>query len=292
MVVLPSFSERLNVLSVSGQSAPHDSVVTTRSGGTISLYTPRIPISVPLERRQTKRHVPPSRRSISHTGMVQPSGPNIQFGTCSGFVNASKTSLRGASTTRVMTTSRSDGVVNVVVPALLSVAMLLLLFFHALEVLVESLVARVPETAIVLRPLGDLFERRRFEPAGAPLRLAAARDEAGALEHAEVLGNGRAADRERRGNLFDRGRAGGEAGENRAARRVGEGGKGRTQVIRCHLYITTRLTNRMVIYDSRLPVKRRFPRKADTRVRRYEKKSCLAARRGGPMCPPPRSSSD
>ena len=30
------------------------------------------------------------------TGIVQPSGPSIQFGRCSGLVQASKTSARGA----------------------------------------------------------------------------------------------------------------------------------------------------------------------------------------------------
>src|SRR5271157_3996149 len=57
-VVLPSSSERVSVLSVSGQSPPHDSVDTSRSGGVISRYTPRISISLPSEWRQPKRHVP------------------------------------------------------------------------------------------------------------------------------------------------------------------------------------------------------------------------------------------
>jgi len=39
-----------------------------------------------------------------------------------------------------------------------------------------------PETAIILGPLGDFLEWRRLEPVGAPLRLAAARDETGALD--------------------------------------------------------------------------------------------------------------
>src|SRR6266545_6909511 len=132
IVVLPSSSERIRVLRVSGQSPPHDSVETSRSGGVISRYTPRIPISVPSERRQTKCHIPPARRSISQTGMVQPLGPNIQCGRCLGSVQASKTSLRGASTTRAMTISRSDGVVNVVARTLCAVAMSLLPSFQEL----------------------------------------------------------------------------------------------------------------------------------------------------------------
>jgi hypothetical protein len=51
------------------------------------------------------------------------------------LVQASQTSLRGASKTRVMTISRSDGVVNVITPTLFvvfAVAMLALLLFQAL----------------------------------------------------------------------------------------------------------------------------------------------------------------
>src|SRR5207245_11457837 len=88
IVVLPAFSVRTSVLSVSGQSPPHDSVATSRSGGAISRYTPPIPISVPSERRQTKCHAPPGRRSISQTGRVQPLGPNIQCGGSLGVVHA------------------------------------------------------------------------------------------------------------------------------------------------------------------------------------------------------------
>jgi hypothetical protein len=45
--------------------------------------------------------------------MVQPGGPNSQRRSNSGFDMASKTSRRGASNVRVMTTSRSVGVVTV-----------------------------------------------------------------------------------------------------------------------------------------------------------------------------------
>src|ERR1700687_3365492 len=109
IVVLPSSSVRINVLSVSGHVPPQDSVETSRSGGLISLYTPRISISVPSPRRHTQRCAPPGRRSISQTGIVQPSGSSIQRGRCLGLVQASKTSLRGASKTRVTTASRSVG---------------------------------------------------------------------------------------------------------------------------------------------------------------------------------------
>src|SRR6266566_2171864 len=166
--------------------------------------------------------------------MVQPLGP-IQCGRCSGLVNASKTSRRGASTTRVTTTSRSDGVVNVVAPTSCAVAMIPLPLLEVLYVLIQSFEALVPKAAIALGPLDDLPQRRRLEPAGAPLCLAAARDEAGVLEHPEVLGDRGAAHRERRRELLDRGRTGGEAREDRAPRRVGQGGEGGAQGVRCHV---------------------------------------------------------
>src|SRR5918992_1490745 len=154
--------------------------------------------SVSFVFRQTKCHAPPGRRSISQTGIVHPSGPVIQCGTCSGFVQASQTRRRGASTTRVMTTSRSVGVVSVVVPTLFAfaVATFLLLGFEVLEKRIESVVIRVPDAAIALGPLGHFLERRRLEPHRTPLRLATARDEAGPLQDSQVLGDGRPAHRE------------------------------------------------------------------------------------------------
>src|ERR1700690_1870610 len=112
-VVFPACSVRTSVLMVSGHSGPQDSLETRRSGGLTSRYSPRISISLPLEWRQTKCQEPPGRRSTSQTGIVQPSGPSIQWGRYLGLVQASKTSLRGAWKTRVMRTSRSAGVVTV-----------------------------------------------------------------------------------------------------------------------------------------------------------------------------------
>src|SRR4029453_2350518 len=117
---------------------------------------PRISILVPSSLRQTKRHGPPGRRSISQTGIVQPSGPSSQFGTCSEFVQASQTSSRGASKARVISSSRSDTVVRVVSPTFV-VDILPLLSLELLQVLVEPFVALIPEAPVVLCPLGHLF---------------------------------------------------------------------------------------------------------------------------------------
>src|SRR6476619_2587084 len=132
-----------------------------RSGGVISLYIPLMPISSPSGPLRTYRHEPPGRRSISHTGTDQPRGPN-QCGTCAGLVNASNTSCRGASNSRVISISRSDGVVKVVSPIVL-VVIVVLLRLQTVQVLVQPLVALVPEAAVALRPLRHLTQRRRLE---------------------------------------------------------------------------------------------------------------------------------
>src|SRR5262245_6739683 len=44
-----------------------------------------MPISVPSWFRQTWRYLPPTRRSISHTGIDQPGGPSSQRRTSSGW---------------------------------------------------------------------------------------------------------------------------------------------------------------------------------------------------------------
>src|SRR3954462_11728173 len=111
-------------------------------------------MSVPSGPCTTKRQAPPGRKSIWHTGSVHPLGPN-QCGTCSGLVKASQTSLRGASKTRVMTISRSDGVVNVVAPKSVATAIIFLLFFQVLEIFVQSSEGLIPEAAIALGPNGD-----------------------------------------------------------------------------------------------------------------------------------------
>src|SRR5579885_3214877 len=133
--------------------------------------------SSPLPLRQRKCQAPPGRRSISQMGIVQPSGPSSHCGTCCGSVHAAQTSRRGASNTRVITISRSDGVLNRVRPismfaatiVLLLLLFLLLLFllFQRFEVAVEPRVAGLPEAAVALGPLRHLPERRRLEPAGA-----------------------------------------------------------------------------------------------------------------------------
>src|SRR5712692_9744976 len=120
------------------------------------------------------RMAPPGRASSSQTGFVNPCGPH-HCATCFGSVHTLNTSSRDASKTRVMTSIRSDGSVA----GLFLSAMFLLLVLKFVQVIVQTIEALVPERAIVLHPVGDVLERARLQPAGPPLRLAAARDQAG-----------------------------------------------------------------------------------------------------------------
>ena len=95
----------------------------------------------------------------------------------------------------------------VVAAALFAVAMVSLLCLELLQVRIQALVARVPEAAIAFGPLRDPLERRRLEPAGTPLRVAAATDEARALQHPEVLRDRGLAHREWLAQLLYGGRA-------------------------------------------------------------------------------------
>src|SRR2546421_9012385 len=87
-----------------------------------------------------------------------------------------------------MTSTRSA--VSVTALAALLAAMLFLLGLQLAQVIVEAIEALFPEPPIALEPIGDFLEPDRLEPARPPLRLAAARDQAGALRHLEGLGDG------------------------------------------------------------------------------------------------------
>ena len=89
--------------------------------------------------------------------------------------------------------------------------------------LVETIEPGLPHLAVPFDPVGHFFQRRGLETAGAPLRVASARDQAGPLEHLQVFRDRRHAHVERLRELGDRRLAGGETGENGAAGRVGQG---------------------------------------------------------------------
>src|ERR1700690_1791266 len=180
------------------------------------------------------RMAPPGRASTSQTGIVKRCGPH-HFARCFGSVHALNTSSRGASKTRVISISRSAKFAAALFPALLA-AMFPLLLFQRLKIVIQTIEALIPEAPVAIDPVGDLFERHGPKAAGPSLRLTAARNQPGAFEHFEVLGDGRRADDEGLGEFLDRGLALGEARHDGSPSGVGEGGEGECEAIDRHLY--------------------------------------------------------
>src|SRR5688500_4751582 len=100
---------------------------------------------------------PPGRRSISQYGVVVPFGPHQRF-KGSGSVQALKTSSRGASKTRVMTRSRPG-------PASPTFTTLVIPPLQLLQIVIQTVEALLPKTAIVLNPVGDLPQGSSLQPA-------------------------------------------------------------------------------------------------------------------------------
>ena len=65
--------------------------------------------------------------------------------------------------------------------------MLLLLSLHVFQIVVQPVEPLLPGHAVVLDPVGDFFERSRFDPAGAPLCGPPAADKSSLFKHFQVL---------------------------------------------------------------------------------------------------------
>src|SRR6267378_7290659 len=106
------------------------------------------------------------------------------------LVRAFQTRETGASKVR-STTSGSSFVTSLGFAAIFLLLALnflrLVLALQFLEVAVELFEALLPVTAVILDPVGDAFERIGLEPAGTPLRLASALDQARAFKDLEML---------------------------------------------------------------------------------------------------------
>src|SRR5882724_8057615 len=126
--------------------------------------------SPPSGARWTHRNAPFGRRSISQTASGTPLGSH-QCATCSALVQASKTILRDASKMRVITISRSVGVVTLNVPVFfmgdlfssLRASTFFLLLLHLFQVVVQAGKFSFPETAKRLNEVSDILERNRNE---------------------------------------------------------------------------------------------------------------------------------
>src|SRR3954452_5341527 len=129
---------------------------------------------------------------------------------------------------RVMTSSRSSA------SMLVLVSIFLLLSLQLAQVILQAIEALFPEAAVVFEPVGGIFQRTGFEPAGPPLRLAPPLNKTRVLEHLEMLGDRRKAHGERFGQLDDGSLARNEASQDRAPRRISEGREGGVEAIGRH----------------------------------------------------------
>src|SRR5690242_16166958 len=102
------------------------------------------------------------------------------------------------------------------------------------EVDLQLIEALFPEAAVALEPAVDIAERTGLELAGTVLRILAARDEAGAFEHLEVLGDRGEAHVVRLGQFLDRRFARREPGKDAAAGGVGEGRESDAEFVGLH----------------------------------------------------------
>src|SRR5262245_47358845 len=188
-----------------------------------------------------RRQMPPGRTSISWMVVAKPCGPH-HCARCCGSVQAANTSWRGASKMRVKMSSRSA--VEAGLTPVFFAGMLFLLGLQFLKVGVQTIEALFPELAVMFEPVGGAFKRRGVQTTGTPLCFAALADEAGAFEHAQVLGDRRKAHGEGLGELRDREFARSEAREDGAASRIGESSEGGGKVVGGHLYLTYWLNTR------------------------------------------------
>src|SRR6266540_202481 len=251
-VVFPSRSSKVSVSTEMWPGMPsHSNVHTMRSGRTISRNSPRNPCSSPSELRCTIRQPPPGRKSRSHFAISYFLGPH-QCDMCSHDVCASNTRSRGASKTRVMTISRSDGVVIVsLLLPLPPIALLLSSRLELLQVLLQPVVALLPEAAVPLGPLGDLLEWPRLEPGGPPLPLPASCDEPRPLQHLQVLRDRRQAHLERLRQLGDGSLPRRQPREDRPPRGIREGPEGAVQPFGGLQHSPLHVYNQKVKYPSR-----------------------------------------
>src|SRR5256712_485323 len=230
-------------------------VNTSRSLGTTSRKTPLPGKTLPSGPRMLIRMAPPGRTSSSQTGAVKSFGGN-HCAICFGSVHALNTRSRGASNTRVVTSSRSLAGSDILASGVVATSLLLRVFglsrvgagllLKLAEVAVEAVEALLPEAPIALDPVGDLPQALGLEPAGPPLRVAAPGDQAGGLEHLEALRGPGEAPGGRVRELGDRRPARRQTGQDRPPPWVGDRGEPRTQRGGRHPYCTFRLNNWMV----------------------------------------------
>ena len=114
---------------------------------------------------------------------------------------------------------------------------------ETIETLNKTITAQWQQIDALTRQVEALSERLRFEATRTFLRARCVRDEAGALEHLEMLRDGGLAHRERFRELRDRRLTRGESRENGSPGGIGERGEGGIEPRGRHRSITIWLHN-------------------------------------------------
>src|SRR3981081_4162435 len=115
-------------------------------------------------------------------------GPH-HCGRSSGSLTPLNTSSRGASKTRVITTSWTPGSMMNSVAVMLAILRFLLLQFA--QVVIDAIEALFPLVAVALDPVGDVLQPLGVQLARAPLRLPPLRHQPSPLQHLQVLRHSR-----------------------------------------------------------------------------------------------------
>src|SRR5690349_11629867 len=174
--------------------------------------------------------------------------------TCSAFVHASNTSLAGARKVRAMTISRSPTSSIFVSPTGASLAFLaftaLLLALELLEELVHLGESVVPDPAVAFEPVVQLAQRLRTELVEPLLRARLHVDEAGLLEHAQVLRHLGLRELEALADVVHRARPGEQQLDDAKPTRLGEGGE---RVVHGSVYAHARIFLSRNIRRTRVP---------------------------------------
>src|SRR5687768_6261303 len=178
---------------------------------------------------------------IFSRGVSKASGPYHAV-TSSGSVQALNTRSRGASNTRVIRTSWSAAAWGVE---------LFILFSFRAQVRFESVHSGLPRLLARPHPLHRLVERLGLHPARPPLGLPAADDQPRSLEHLEVARDRRQGHWERLRQLAHGRLPLGQTGQDRAARRIGEGGEGEAELVGWHVgrHVTVPLIKGLIKYQ-------------------------------------------
>src|SRR5271163_2433847 len=137
----------------------------------------------------TKRQTPPGRMSKLDVVVVKPFGPH-HCARCFGSVHTEKTRSRGASNSRTAMIERESASSSMLFPAVI-VFILGGFGLQRFQIVVEAIEALVEKAPVVVEPIVDVLERPRLDPARPPLRATAARNQSGALQNLQVLGNRR-----------------------------------------------------------------------------------------------------